>query len=67
MNDQSVLNESLCTENIVGRWIWKSGEIKQGNILPWEVQVINTLPDNFIWEKDKTCILVLAPGIYEVS
>ena len=25
INDQALINESLCTENIVGRWAWKSG------------------------------------------
>lgn len=24
VNDQAIINESLCTENIVGRWTWKS-------------------------------------------
>lgn len=25
INDQAIINESLCTENIIGRWTWKSG------------------------------------------
>lgn len=25
VNDQALINESICTENIVGRWAWKSG------------------------------------------
>ena len=28
---------------------------------------MNTLPDNFLWEKDKTSILTVAPGLYEIS
>lgn len=67
VKDQAIINESLCTENIIGRWSWKSGDIKPGQMIPWEVQLINTLPDNFIWEKDKTTILVIAPGLYEVG
>jgi hypothetical protein len=27
VNDQAIINESLCTENIVGRWTWKSGKL----------------------------------------
>jgi hypothetical protein len=27
---------------------------------------VNTLPDNYLWEKDKTSILIVAPGLYEV-
>ena len=43
------------------------GDLKAGSIVPWELQVINTLPDNFLWEKDKTSILVCSPGLYEVT
>jgi len=37
VNDQALINESLCTENIVGRWVWKSGDLKAGNTIPWEI------------------------------
>ena len=80
VNDQALINESLCTENILGRWAWKSGtqlsfqsflylkgELKAGGTVPWEIQLSNTLPDNFLWEKDKTSILTVAPGLYEVN
>ncbi len=66
VNDQALINESLCTENILGRWAWKSGDLKSGGVIPWEIQLANTLPDNFYWEKDKTSILTVAPGLYEV-
>ena len=36
-SDQAIINESLCTENIVARWLWKSGEVKQGSLVPWEM------------------------------
>lgn len=67
VSDQAIINESLCTENIVARWTWKSGQLKTGQLVPWEVQVINTLPDNFLWEKDKPNIIIVAPGLYEVD
>lgn len=67
INDQAIINESLCSENIVGRWTWKSGELKGGASIPWESQVVNTLPDNFLWEKDKTSVLTVAAGLYELS
>lgn len=25
VSNQAALNESLCSENIIGRWAWKSG------------------------------------------
>lgn len=64
--EQTAINETLCTENIAARWAWKSGELKSGSMVPWEIQLANTLPDNFLWEKDKTNVLTVAPGLYEV-
>ena len=31
------------------------------------MQNINTNPENFTWEKDKTVIVTAAPGLYEVT
>lgn len=67
VTDQAIINESLCTENIVGRWTWKSGQLSSKNMIPWESQVVNTLPDNFIYQKDSPYILSVAPGLYEIS
>jgi hypothetical protein len=50
----------------VGRWYWKSGGLKNHNGVPWEEQNINTCPENFLWEENKTSILTVAPGLYEV-
>ena len=36
LKDLATVNETLCTENIVGRWMWHSGETKPGSIIPWE-------------------------------
>jgi hypothetical protein len=66
LREQSCINEALCAENCIGRWLWKSGEIKNGAI-PWEVQSINTCPENFIWEKDKSNVLAISPGLYHIS
>lgn len=65
LREQSCINEALCAENCAGRWLWKSGETKTGSV-PWEIQSINTCPENFIWEKDKTTVLTLTPGLYHV-
>ena len=38
VNDQACINESLCTENILARFTWKSGLINNNlNLVPWEV------------------------------
>mmetsp|Transcript_28599 Transcript_28599/g.50853 ORF Transcript_28599/g.50853 Transcript_28599/m.50853 type:complete len:756 (+) Transcript_28599:1026-3293(+) len=65
VQDQEIINEALCGENCLGRWIWKSGTLKSTQV-PWEQQSVNTCPDNFLWDKDNTNIIALAPGLYEV-
>ena len=65
--EQSTINEALCAENCVARWLWKSGELVSGYAVPWEVQSVNTCPENFLWQEDKTMILTVAPGLYEIT
>ena len=67
MDNQSIINETLCSENYLGRWIWQSGKIKNGYSIPWEIQSINTSPENFIWNKDKTYIIINENGLYELN
>ena len=65
--EQSTINEALCAENCVARWLWKSGDLINGYAVPCEVQSVNTCPENFLWQEDKTLILTVAPGLYEIS
>lgn len=67
LNEQLALNSVFCSENTVGRWIWRNGELANGFAVPWEIQCINTSPDNFIWEPDVTNIIVVSPGLYEIT
>ncbi|OMJ94659.1 hypothetical protein SteCoe_2157 [Stentor coeruleus] len=67
LNEQQALNSILCSENSIGRWIWRNGQLANGFAVPWEIQCINTSPDNFIWEIDATNILVVSPGLYEIT
>jgi hypothetical protein len=53
LRDQSIVNAGLCADMSFGRWIWRSGKTKTGRGIPWNVQTINSDPDNFVWEKDK--------------
>lgn len=53
--------------NVVGRWQWKSGELKGSCLVPWEIQLCNTNPELFLWEKDKTSILILHSGVFVVN
>lgn len=36
-------------------------------MVPWESEYANTVPDYYFWEKDKTSILVLVAGIYQIT
>lgn len=67
MDNQAIINDALCSENCVARWTWKSGQVKNGYAVPWEIQTVNTAPDNYLWEKDKTSVMVVASGLYEIS
>ena len=54
MDQQNLVNEALCSENCVARWIWKQGALEnsQGilNSIKWDLQSVNTCPDNFLWK-----------------
>lgn len=67
MTKQNLINETLSIENSVGRWIWKSGKMKNGYAIAWDVQSVNTSPENYIFDKEKTSILIMSAGIYEVN
>ena len=65
-SEVSSLATCVREELLLGRWIWKSGRIAGGQAVPWNVQSINTGPDNFMWTKNCDFILCVAPGLYEV-
>ena len=67
MDNQAMINDALCSETCVGRWVWKSGQVKNGYAVPWDVQLVNTAPDNFLWEKEKTNIVIASAGLYEIN
>lgn len=62
-----MVTEALCAENCTARWVWKTGELLHGAQVPWEVQAINTCPENFLWEKNKGVIILAAPGLYQLQ
>ena len=67
LQDQSAINEALCAENCYARWLWKSGDLVNGFAVPWEIQTINTCPENFLWADEKSQIITIAPGLYEIN
>ena len=37
LGEQSLINEALCGEYCLGRWLWKSGDLINGFCVPWEI------------------------------
>ena len=67
MNNQNGINKYLAEENSIAKYIWNSGNVSKGYAVPWEEQIVNTMPENIIWEKDEICITVKKKGIYLIS
>ena len=67
MNSQALINETLCNENKIVRWIWDGGKLKNNYNIIWDIQKINTSPDNYILEKDKSIIIIKEEGYYEIT
>mmetsp|Transcript_2104 Transcript_2104/g.6253 ORF Transcript_2104/g.6253 Transcript_2104/m.6253 type:complete len:243 (-) Transcript_2104:202-930(-) len=64
---QAPAGTNFSLDSAVGRWIWKSGRTKAGGAVPWNIQSINSDSENLQWEKDRSSILVVVPGLYEVT
>ncbi len=47
--------------------MWQSGELRAGGLIPWEAEAANSVPDHYFWEKDKTSVLIISAGVYEVT
>eukprot|EP00798_Chlamydomonas_sp_ICE-L_P003117 gene3117-13129_t len=65
--DQALLKANLQQVSTMARWLWKSGRTKGGGAVPWNLQTLNTDPANFIFEVEKTVVVAMLPGLYEVS
>jgi len=66
LDNQALINETLCEENKLGKWSWTQGKMKNNSKIIWDIQEINTFPDNFILESEKSVLLIKQGGIYEV-
>ena len=67
INNQAIINDTLCNENCIGRWFWNGGDNKINYAIPWDNQSINTSPNNFIWEKGKPFIIINEEGFYVLN
>ena len=66
MSKQEEINETLCSENTVGRWVCENKRSISGGVV-WDYEKINTCPDLFSFESGSSEINVVKAGCYEVS
>ena len=66
LDNQALINETLCEENKLGKWSWTMGKLKNNFNIIWDLQSINTYPDNYILENDKSILFIKQGGIYEI-
>jgi len=64
--EQTSLNEVLCAENCVARWLWKGGSITGKGAVHWDIESVNTCPENYLLQPEGD-IVVEAAGLYELS
>ena len=66
LKNQSDINKIICTDYIMGKWISSNNEIVNGNI-KWNIQSINSSPENFSWENNSYYITIRNKGIYQIE
>ena len=67
VTEQQSINEVICAETVIARWIWISGELKGGNLINWDKEIINTLPENFKYSNKEYCFKIASSGIYRIE
>ena len=67
LDEQSQFNEFFCTESVIARYKWRSGALSDRSLIPWEIEVVNTLKDNFYWTEGGSHVTIANGGLYEVK
>ena len=64
---QNDINNYLCKEHILGRWIsYKTTPLKNAFII-WDEQLINLAPNNYCFTLNNTQLLIKKKGIYLIK
>jgi hypothetical protein len=66
LKNQNDINKLICNDYIMGKWISTNNEIINGNI-KWNIQSVNSSPDNFSWENNNYFIFIRNKGIYQIE
>ncbi|OQS04750.1 hypothetical protein THRCLA_03033 [Thraustotheca clavata] len=67
VDDLSSLRQQMRGELCLGRWIWKHGRPTEQQTIQWNIQILNTSPDIFHWEKGSDSIALELPGLYQLQ
>ena len=63
---QEVINNIYLTENSTGIWKWVSTRLNNGYI-PLEIEYYNTMRDNYLWEEERTSLMIINKGVYNIK
>ena len=63
---QEVINNIYLIENSTGIWKWVSSKLNNGYI-PLEIEYYNTMRDNYLWEEDRTSLMIINKGVYNIK
>ena len=66
LKNQNDINKLICNDYIMGKWISTNNEIINGNI-KWNIQSVNSSPDNFSWDNNNYFISIRNKGIYQIE
>ncbi|KAI9009479.1 hypothetical protein BC832DRAFT_368240 [Gaertneriomyces semiglobifer] len=50
-----------------GQWLWKSGALKFGSCVEWNLETVNTDQENFHWTNNAHQIKIATAGLYEIT
>lgn len=67
LRDQAVVNALVAGDLQSARWLWKSGGVLKGGVVPWDVEAFNGDPEALGWEPGRGYVVAMLPGLYEVS
>jgi hypothetical protein len=62
----SALTRRVQCELSTARWIWKTGHTGPGGVVPWNIQIVNTDPDSYLWRRDESTVTTVVPGLDHV-
>lgn len=64
---QNDINNYLCKEHILGRWISYKTTLLKNAFIVWDEQLINLAPNNYCFTPNNTQLLIKKKGIYLIK